>query len=278
MNRITSLTKRYPIAAFFILTFILSFGFGGIANVIYNTTQSILLTLPFALLGTGPLLAALIVSAMIGGKAGVVALLRKFTIWRAGLRWYVIAFLLQPVLNLVAIYLNVLLGAPAPSVSSFGSWSALLGTFVIRLIDPFSGPVQEELGWRGFAQPRLQQRYSPLTANLILAVLVTIWHFQYIPTGGYEWINIPGTIAVTIIYGWVYNATGGSMLLPFLMHVVEPLINANFIGVYQTQYIMLRVSIFALTAVIVALLAGKNLGRKETTPIEADFESATAPA
>jgi len=276
MNTITSLIKRYPTAAFFILTFILTEPMSVLANYILDTTQSVLLALPFAILGVGPLLSALIVSRVIGGKAGLLALLRKFTIWRVGLRWYIVALFLQPVLNLAAIYLNVLLGAPAPSASAFGSLSALLGTFVVKLINPFSGPMLEELGWRGFAQPRLQQRYSPLTANLILAVLVTLWHLPLIHRGEYSWIAIPATMGVTIIYGWVYNATGGSVLLTLMMHATETLLWVNTAGTNDVRAYGMRVAIYALTGAIVALLAGKNLGRKETTPIEADLENATA--
>jgi hypothetical protein len=50
-------------------------------------------------------------------------------IWRVGWRWYMVALFLLPALTLVTIYLNVLLGAPAPSITSFGSWSSLLGAF-----------------------------------------------------------------------------------------------------------------------------------------------------
>jgi membrane protease YdiL (CAAX protease family) len=135
----------------------------------------------------------------------------------------------------------------------------------LRLVNPFDGPMLEELGWRGFAQPHLQQRYSPLTANLILAILVTLWHLRLIPSGDYAWIYIPATMAVTIIYGWVYNATGGSVLLTLIMHAAEPLIWINFTGADGIRAVVLRVLLYAVTAVIVVLLAGKSLGRKETT-------------
>ena len=278
MHKITSFTKQYPVAAFFILTFILSWGVGLLTDAVWEATQSVLLALPLLILSLAPLSAVLIVSAMIGGKAAIVALLRKLTAWRVGWHWYVVVFLLQPVLNLGAIYLNVLLGAPAPTAAAFGPWSALLGAFALRLVNPLDGPMLEELGWRGFAQPHLQKRFSPLTANLILAVLVTIWHFKYIPTGGYSWIAIPGTMAVTILYGWVYNATGGSLLITFLMHAVEPLINVSFTGIYETQYVIMRVSIYAIVAVIVVLLTSKNLGRKETAQAQVDLENLTVPA
>jgi membrane protease YdiL (CAAX protease family) len=278
MNRITSFTKQYPVVAFFILTYILSWGVGLLTDAVWEATQSVPLTLPFLILSLAPLSAVLIVSALIGGKGAILVLLRKLTTWRVGWRWYLLALFLQPALNLAAIYLNVLLGAPAPTAAAFGTWSALLGAFALRLVNPLDGPMLEELGWRGFAQPRLQQRFSPLTANLILAALVTLWHLRLIPTGDYAWIYIPGTMAVTLIYGWVYNATGGSVLLTLIMHAVEPLIWVNFTGVDDARVVGLRMAIYAVTAVIIILLTGNNLGRKETAQAQVDWENATSPA
>jgi membrane protease YdiL (CAAX protease family) len=273
-----SFIKRYPLAAFFILAFVLTTPMNLIANAIFDATQSIPLALPFAILGSGPLLSALIVSALVGRKAGVFALLRQFTKWRVGLVWYAVAFLLLPALHVAAIYLNVLLGAPAPALADFGTWSAILGAFALRLVNPFDGPMLEELGWRGFAQPRLQKRYSPLTANLILGLLVTLWHLPLILTGGYEWIYIPGTMAVTILFGWVYNATGGSVLLTLIMHAIEPALQVQFTGAAEIRYIGLLVLVYVITATLVALLTGKNLGRKENSPKRAELESAITAA
>ena len=277
MNRITSFTKQYPVVAFFILTYILSWGVGLLTDAVWEATQSVLLTLPLLILSLAPLSAVLIVSALIGGKGAILVLLRKLTTWRVGWRWYLLALFLQPALNLAAIYLNVLLGAPAPTAAAFGTWSALLGAFALRLVNPLDGPMLEELGWRGFAQPRLQERFSPLTANLILAALVTLWHLRLIPTGNYAWIYIPGTMAVTLIYGWVYNATGGSVLLTLIMHAVEPLIWINFTGADDAHAVGLRMAIYAGTAIIVVLFAGKNLGRKVTPTTQANLENVIVP-
>lgn len=278
MNRITSLTKQYPVAAFFILTFILSWGVGLLTDAVWEATQSVPLTLPFLILSFAPLSAVLIVSGLIGGKGAILALLRKLTIWRVGWRWYMVALFLLPALTLLTIYLNVLLGAPAPSITSFGSWSSLLGAFALRLVFPGDGPMLEELGWRGFAQPRLQKLYTPLTANLFLAFLVTLWHLQYIPTGDYAWVYMPATIASTILYGWVYNATGGSVLMTLVMHATEPLLWVSFNGADETRAMGIRVLIYVVTAVIVVLLTGKNLGRKATSPTQTEMENVIAPA
>jgi len=278
MKRITDFTRQYPLAAFFLLTFVLSWGVTPLAEAIYARTNSVLFALPFALLSVGPFVAALMISAITGGKNGMWALLRRFTIWKVGWGWYFVALFLQPALNMTAIYLNVWLGAPVPTIADFGPWSSLLGAFAIRLVNPFDGPLKEELGWRGFAQPRLQQRYSPLMANLILGLLVTLWHLRLIPSGDYAWIYIPATMAVTVIYGWVYNATGGSVLLTLIMHATEPLISANFTGIYETQYVLIRVLVYAVTAVIIILSAGRNLGRRQTTLLPADLDDAPVAA
>jgi len=277
MNKITSLTRQYPVVAFFVLTFILSWGGGLITDAVWEATQSIPLALPLLILSLAPLSAVLIICAVIGGKAGVLTLLRKFAIWQVGWSWYVVALLLLPTLHLAAIYLNVLLGAPAPTIAAFGTWSGLLGTFALRLFNPLDGPMLEELGWRGFAQPNLQKRYSPLTANLILAILVTLWHLHLIPSGQYAWVYIPGTIAATILFGWIYNATGGSVLLTLIMHAAEPILWVSFTGALETRAMGLLVLMYVIAAVIVIALTGKNLGLKEATPMRAGSENVTVP-
>jgi len=140
---------------FFVLAIAMPWLFGPLADAIFYsglpTLLAIVLALPFEILVASPLLAALIVTAITGGKAGVKSLLRKFTQWRVGWGWYAVALLLPPAIALIAAYLNVLWGAPLPTLAIFGSASSLLFTFALRLINPWDGPLMEELGWRGFA-------------------------------------------------------------------------------------------------------------------------------
>jgi phage gp37-like protein len=81
-------------------------------------------------------------------------------------------------------------------------------------------------------------------------------------------------MASTILYGWVYNATGGSVLLTLIMHATEPLLWISFTGADETRATVIRVLIYVATAVIVVLLAGKNLGRKETLATQTDLQPA----
>jgi len=225
------------------------------------------------------LIAALIVTALTTGKPGLGVLLRSLTQWRVGLRWYLIALLLPSALSLFAVYLNVLLGAPAPTAAQFGSWSSLVCMFGLRLVNPFDGPVMEELGWRGYALPRLQARYSPLTANLILGGLVAIWHLRWIMNGDLPVIYLPAVIAATILFGWIVNSTQGSVLLALLFHAADGLLIQGNFGLTSpdaTRLLWLQVAVWCLMAILVVLARGRNLGSSVTHPTLPDERATEA--
>jgi membrane protease YdiL (CAAX protease family) len=96
---------------------------------------------------------------------------------------------------------------------------------VLPLIVFFGGPLSEELGWRGFALPKLQSRYNAFTASLIIGVMWGLWHLPAFWIAGAGQYNQPvfwfmvGAPAVAILYTWVYNHTNGSLLIAVLYHV-----------------------------------------------------------
>ena len=106
------------------------------------------------------------------------------------------------------------------------SVSAVLLAFLVRLVNPTDGPLGEEPGWRGFALPRLQSRYSPLAATTILALLVAGWHLPlfFLEEGGLQPPALVGglvtTIAVTYWYTWLFNRTGGSLIMVVMAHSI----------------------------------------------------------
>jgi uncharacterized protein len=116
MNRIRLVVKHQPLITFFVLAYAFAWlGWTVPARLYTGTPLTTLLTLPFILMVPAPLLAAIFVTALTRGKAGVMSLLRKFTIWRVGWGWYAVALLLGPVVGLSATYLNVWFGAPDPT-------------------------------------------------------------------------------------------------------------------------------------------------------------------
>lgn len=270
MNTIRPLVKHYPLPTFFILALVLPWVCAPLADAIFYAGLplflAILFALPFELLVASPLLAALLVTALISGKAGIHALLRPLIHWRVGLRWYAVALLLPPALSLAAVSLNVLLGAPPPTLAHFGSGASLLFTFLFRLVNPWDGPLMEELGWRGFALPRLQERYSALTANLILAAMVMIWHLRYVFSGDLPLFALIGTLAATILFGWLYNNTQGSVLLVYLFHAADGVFKPTYTGVDSTHYLWLLVAMWCVVAVSLVIYTGPTLVRRPAAP------------
>jgi membrane protease YdiL (CAAX protease family) len=127
----------------------------------------------------GPTLAAYIMSRITEGQAGVLRLRRCLTHWRVGWQWY--GFILLCIPTSVLLGICVLPGALA---SFQGLPSSFLVSYPISFVVIFflGGPLGEEIGWRGFALPRMQARYGPLWGTLWLGLLWTCWHLPHFLT------------------------------------------------------------------------------------------------
>jgi membrane protease YdiL (CAAX protease family) len=271
MNSIRTLAGRYPLIAFFAISYVLTWLGWTLPERIYTGTllSGALATLFLAMV-PGPLYAALIVTALTGGKPGVIALLKKLTIWRVGWGWFAVAVFLAPLICVTSAYLNILFGAPNPTTALIASLPAMLMMFAIRLINPLDGPMQEELGWRGFALPRLQERYSPLVACATLGVLVVIWHVPLVLLAMLPVYALVGTFAFTIVFGWLFNNTQGSVLMTLIAHAADGLVLTGNLGLSATdseRYVMLLVGTWCVTALVVAILYGPTLTSKPNTRI-----------
>jgi uncharacterized protein len=206
-----SLMKRHPIITFFVLAYALSWWpvpFGGFSPA-------------------GPLLAALIVIPITQGRAGLREFGSRMIRWRVMWYWYAVALGLPLAILLVTVGLNVALGAGAPSLAGVGSLSTILMVFAVRLINPLDGPIGEEPAWRGFALPGLQGVRSPLFATLILAPLVAGWHLPLAFVDGMKPLEFLGPIAFTFVATWLFNHTGGSVLMTIVLHAAEGTIQPN---------------------------------------------------
>jgi membrane protease YdiL (CAAX protease family) len=170
----------------------------------------------------GPFLAAFVMTGATEGREGVGRLLRRFVLWRVGLRWYLFVLVGVPALFVLSVIVlpGVLgsfqgLGALAPPLS-------LLGVFVYAFFP--GGALGEEPGWRGFALPRLQSLHGPLVGTLILGVLWGLWHLPlfFTPWNTLTALNVVGYVLTTtclaIMYTWVFNNTKGSVLIAVLLH------------------------------------------------------------
>jgi len=167
---------------------------------------------------------------MESGWAGVRELLGRVRRWRIGIGWCVFALFGAGALYLSAMALTVAFGGTI-DFSKLDPWYTV--PFLFLVILPIGGPLGEEFGWRGYALPRLQEHRSTLAAALILGVVWALWHLPnwWIPmTAQYENVRDNGNytffigefvavlVALSIIFAFVYNGTGASMLAPLLLH------------------------------------------------------------
>jgi CAAX protease family protein len=208
--------KRHPQITFFVLAYAVAWAF-----------------VPFGSFGAfGPSAAALIVVSLTRGRAGLRELGSRLVRWRVRWFWYLVALGIPLAIHLVTAGWHAAAGADVPSVTA-ASLSAAVLTFLVRLVNPADGPLGEEPGWRGFALPGLQSRYSPLAAATILALLVAGWHLPlfFLEEGGLQPPVLVGglvtTVAVTYWYTWLFNRTGGSVLMVLIAHSIEGSVQAQ---------------------------------------------------
>lgn len=207
--------KRHDLAVFLVLAFVLAWWAWPL--VLLNPES-------VAMLPWSPIIAAILVLALTRGWAGVRDLLASIVRWRVGLRWYAVALLIPVAITLVAFYLNALLfGGRTPTAADFAGLYALPLVFLSTTL--IKGPLTEEPGWRGFLLPRLQSKYTPLVASLLVGVIWASWHLPLLlsdPTGQRPPLQFfVLVVAQSVVFTWVYNGTRGSVLLVILMHAMS---------------------------------------------------------
>ena len=159
----------------------------------------------------------MIMVGVTGGWSGLRNLFGRLLTWRVGPSWYAVAVLGPAGIIVVAVVIHVLLGSDALATASFQFRSAALALGMLVLIRFFAGGgLGEELGWRGFLLPRLQQRHDALTASLYIGVVHGFWHLPAYGLAGTVLLTV-FTTSGAVIATWIYNSTA-SLLLVALMH------------------------------------------------------------
>jgi membrane protease YdiL (CAAX protease family) len=209
-----SFIKQNQISIFFVLTFVLSWfpWYAGIAPEV---------------MAMGPSIAAFIIVLILGGWRGFVDLLKPFGRWRASLGLWGLAIFGPGILYLIGLGVHLLMGGEAPPFIMIREELNLLPLYLVLVVlMPFNGPIGEEFGWRGYALPKLQSKYGPLIASLVIGAIWGIWHLPdfFAPLGvisalatalgmGFLIPYTLGTIANSIFMTWLYNKSKASALI-----------------------------------------------------------------
>lgn len=206
--------------------------------------------LPFVGLGLfGPAVAAMVATRLEGGR--VRALFRAFAV-RTSPLWCAVALLAPGALLVVGMAARELI-----SGVDAGPW-LLPPTDPQRIVAVIVVPFAEEIGWRGFALPRLSSRHGPLVASVVLGAIWAVWHVPMlvlaeVPLRAMATM-VPFFVAGSVFFTWVYERSGGSLLVAVLAHAGAHLNNSHL--ALPGNATPLVVHTIAFVALAIALVLG----------------------
>lgn len=261
---------------FLLLTFAISWGAGTIA-LVFHTSGFIAVPfrrldpLPTALLCIAvwaPAISGMVLSFKEQGFAGVWVLASRLSMFRVGWRWWAAAVLLPMGLQIAALLLAGQFGDV--SFARFGpnDWTAAFYFFVFGFL--FS-PLGEEIGWRGYALPRLMEHMSALSAALFTGIVWIVWHAPvFLVPPLQRAIFPPGlsylafaclALPVSVLITWVY-LRGRSLLLPVIFHFLVLFQVTSIQKDAPFALVWASITLFSAAAFIVAVVGGPGLVRK----------------
>ena len=217
----------------------------------------------------GPLVSAFLLTWWNERRGGVIKLLKRGVDYRFAKVWWIPLILIFPIICGGSLLLAILAGDTVPELFWLSNPFSIVFYFVIVLL--FQGPLQEEFGWRGYALDRIQARFNALNSSIILGFMWGLWHIPYFWIGEeviYMYTFLPfllSAILITILITWLYNNTGGSILVALIFHTMFNY-SAQIFPVLETQqggffYLILFIS----TVIAVVAIAGpKRLVREKS--------------
>ena len=254
---------------FFVSVFVVTWGFGAL----YALFPHQLVALAGPISGTNPVfriavaapsIVGVIAAVLTAGWAGFKDILARLLRWRVGLQWYVLA-----TLGIAALALGARLSASTLHLADLdprGHWMSWLVIGVSAFwTDP--GPLGEELGWRGFALPRLEQRMSGRSAALLLGVVWGVWHLPAffipgLPQNSFPlWAFMVTIVSLAVLVVWFVNNAGGSVIIAILAHWA-----GNRFEALDPATAPYTAGFFAAAALTVLVWAGPSLGAERMPP------------
>lgn len=232
-----SLVYRNPVTVYFLLTVTLTWLIwlpavilltDGFQSPVKTTGMAMLwMTVAQTAGALMPSLVAFFLVRKLEGKNAGSSIFRRYKRWRTGFDWWVAAILVVPGLTVCAVLIDVFgLNKGIPSNSILAQYLESMGPGGLAMMFPvllatgmISSPLLEEYGWRGFALPRLQRSMSALWSAMLLGLVWGLWHLPiWLAYGSDIPVYLLLIIGHSVIMTWIYNSTGGSMLMAMLVH------------------------------------------------------------
>lgn len=244
MRGLLKIISRYRLVSFFFLAYLFTYPLAALYPV----------SLIFPLLALfAPAVAACLVLGATEGKAGIKRLFARLWLWRVPLGWYVFVVCL-PLLLVAAVWaIHAVWWEATPfNLLELSPISFLIAFLIIG----------EELGWRGWALPELQKRFSALAASLMLGVLWAFWHLPNFLIPGYPHYGqsfvafLLAASAYSMLITFVFNRTSGSVLIASLFHASINLFSPAAIPANRALW--LEALVYGFTGIILWIIFGAH--------------------
>ena len=267
---VTSAVKQHPVAIFLGGSVVL----GWVVTILAAQFASNPALLPIIAIPISyvPAVLALIALRVAGSSDERSAFRRRLTTFRVGWAWYAAALLVGPLVHVSGVAIATLTGGSFPFHPAM---AALLPLFLITNLG-------EEIGWRGYALPKLQERYGQLASALIIGVVWAAFHWLALlanPDSPFAYVAIGSAmlVALSVIMSFVFNNSRQSVPVVVLLHAMYDTVSIGVVPLGETG---VPIMAFALTAVVawVVAIATVAYGRQRATTGEMAATRAAQPA
>jgi membrane protease YdiL (CAAX protease family) len=221
-----------------------------------------------------PGLMAISLTALAEGQAGVRSLLGKLVQWRVNLKWVGITLALALVIRLTMSLIALGLGMVSTIQLRPGGPAA----YILLGVVFFVFAIPEELGWRGYALPKLLERRSPLAAGLIVGLLWGSLHLALIlpgmmNEGAQPLPTLLGLVGGSVLFTWLFVNSDGNILLTTLFHAAQSFFVIVNEGIALNQQAWLMAGVYVVAALILVLVSGPSLRQKPIAGISQAVET-----
>jgi membrane protease YdiL (CAAX protease family) len=260
--------KRNPLISMYIIMFTIAWSVM-VPQALYSqgiTSAPLPMWLEI-LTGWAPGIAAVIVTSIIKGRTGIRELFRRFLVKGIGAQWYFVSLFLLAIIILGGIGLHALFGGAMPVIPVAGESAVNIVLSFLLLILVGALFNTEEIVWRGFALPGLQEKYSVLVACLLVAVPEVLLHLPnfwmknlaFYQTVGIFWFSA-FSVAMVLIYAFVFNKTKGSLFFVTIMHASQNAW-ANLLSDNTARPFQFTVALAWMIAIALIFTTNGQLGR-----------------
>jgi CAAX protease family protein len=288
ISGLSQLVRRHPLAAFLVLTYGLTWALWIPLDIFRDAVEGPYTSLALVIGSNIPSAVAIGLTLVGFGWGATRKLLGRLLIWRISWRWYLV--LLAPTALVIGTITLVAVTRGGPTAAL--AMPLLNAIFFVAFMTFPGSAAGEEIGWRGYALPRVQSRRTALTASLVVGVLHGLWHLPLWLRGDVDHrpqrlsrLPHPGDRVGRDLHFWLYNSTKGSLLLVVLFHtatnapltlVLLPLGIENWVLPF---WLMAAFTVVA-ALVVVVVFGPRNLSRhprqtQPVTPAEATADAVT---